>query len=69
MLLAPGVAASCPLPLLVLATPLLVRLAVEAPPALPAGAVARLELLLLVLAVEDDEEVVGGSKLTRLAGF
>jgi len=33
----------------VLATPLLVRLATAVPPALPAGAVAKLELLVLVL--------------------
>lgn len=59
VLFAPGVDASCPLPLLVLATPLLVRFAVERPAALPAGAVAKLELLVLVLGVE--EEVVGGS--------
>ena len=43
----------------VVATPLLVRLATAVPPALPAGAVAKLELLVLVLVVEE-EEVTGG---------
>lgn len=43
----------------VVATPLLVRLATAVLPALPAGAVAKLELLVLVLGVE--EEVTGGS--------
>lgn len=41
------------------ATPLLVRLATAVPPALSAGAVAKLELLVLVLGVEE-EEVTGG---------
>ena len=68
VLLAPGVDASSPLPLLVLATPLLVKLAIEAPAALPAGAVAKLELLLLELA-EEAGAVTGGLKLTKLAGF
>jgi len=58
VLLSPGVEASWPLPVAVLATPLLVRLATAVPPALPAGAVAKLELLVLVLGVE--EEVTGG---------
>lgn len=58
VLLAPGLVASEPLPVAVLATPLLVRLATAVPPALPAGAVAKLELLVLVLGVE--EEVTGG---------
>lgn len=42
-----------------MATPLLVRLATAVLPALPAGAVAKLELLVLVLGVEEDE-VTGG---------